>query len=89
MIFFVLYATGPATFIESNGAKYFYIAVFVYIGRRFAVASGNQINLALTISQAFVGIPECNFQGFKYLFIWFIGDALGVYIAAQFYNNIL
>lgn len=84
-----MHATGPFTFIESNGAKYFYIAVFVYIGRRFAVASGNQINLALTISQAFVGIPECDFQGFKHLFIWFVGDALGVYIAAQFYNNIL
>jgi hypothetical protein len=52
-----LYATGPVTWIENNGAKYFYIAVFVYIGRRFAAVSGNQINFALTISQAFVGIP--------------------------------
>lgn len=57
LIFFILYVTGPCSFIENNGAKYFYIAVFVYIGRRFAVVSGNQINLALTISQAFVGIP--------------------------------
>lgn len=57
LIFFVLYATGPFSFIENNGAKYFYISVFVYIGRRFAAVSGNQINLALTISQAFVGIP--------------------------------
>lgn len=57
LIFFVLYACGPFTFIENNGAKYFYIAVFVYIGRRFAVVSGNQINLALSLSQAFVGIP--------------------------------
>lgn len=89
LIFFVLLATGPFTFVESSGAKYFYIAVFVYIGRRFAVVSGNQINFALTLSQAFVGIPECDFQGFRYLFIWLIGDALGVYIGAQFYNLLL
>lgn len=61
LIFFVLYATGPYSFIENNGAKFFYISLFVYIGRKFAVASGNQINLALSISQAFVGIPICNF----------------------------
>ena len=89
LIFFVLYATGPVSFIENSGAKYFYIAIFVYIGRRFAAVSGNQINFALTISQAFVGIPECNYQGFKYLFIWLIGDALGVLVAAQFYAHIL
>ena len=89
LIFFVLYATGPFTFIENDGAKYFYISVFVYIGRRFAAVSGNQINLALTISQAFVGIPECNYRGFKFLFIWLIGDALGVIVAVKFYNIIV
>jgi glycerol uptake facilitator-like aquaporin len=89
LIFFVLYATGPISFIEENSAKYFYIAVFVYIGRRFAAVSGNQINFALTISQAFVGIPQCDYQGFKYLFIWFIGDGLGVLAAAKFYSGIL
>lgn len=51
--------------------------------------SGNQINLALTISQAFVGIPECNYQGFKYILVWLVGDSLGVYIGAYFYNNII
>jgi len=63
--------------------------LFVYIGRKFAVASGNQINLALTISQAFVGIPECNYGGFRYIWIWLIGDALGVILAAQYYNRLL
>lgn len=51
--------------------------------------SGNQINLALTISQAFVGIPLCDFQGFKYLFIWLIGDVLGVILATSLYNKIV
>lgn len=52
----ILYVTGPYTFITNNGAKFVYIAMFVYIGRKFAVSSGNQINLALTLSQAFVGL---------------------------------
>lgn len=85
----MLYATGPFTWIKNDGAKYVYISIFVYIGRRFACVSGNQINLALTISQAFVGIPLCNYLGFKYLFIWLIGDALGVIIAVQLYKNIV
>ena len=51
--------------------------------------SGNQINLALTISQAFVGIPECNYQGFKYFFIWVVGDAIGILIGVFFYKEVL
>ncbi len=89
LIFFILYATGPFSFITNNGAKYFFIAVFVYIGRRFAIISGNQINLALTISQAFIGFPLCDFKGFKYLYIWLIGDIAGVILATALYNGIV
>lgn len=60
LIFMILYCTGPYSFITNNGAKFFYIATFVYIGRKFAVSSSNQINIALSISQAFVGILECD-----------------------------
>lgn len=61
LIFLILSGTGPYSFITNNGAKYVYIAIFVYIGRKFACLSGNQINVALTISQAFVGMVDCNF----------------------------
>lgn len=60
-IFLILYATGPYSFIPNNGAKYLYISIFLYIGRKFAPSSSSQINPALTIAQALVGIPECNF----------------------------
>lgn len=89
MIFLILYATGPYSFIKNDGAKYVFIAIFVYIGRKFAVMSGNQINFALTVSQAFVGFYTCNFKGFLYLFVWLIGDIFGVILATALYNKIV
>ena len=89
LIFFILYGTVSYSFITNNGAKYFLIAIFVYIGRKFAVSSSNQINLALTFSQAFVGFFTCDFRGFKYLIAWIIGDIIGVLLAASLYINIV
>jgi glycerol uptake facilitator-like aquaporin len=89
LIFLILYVTGPYSFITNNGAKYCFIAVFIYIGRKFAVMSGNQINLALTLSQAFVGFSNCDFMGFKYFIVWVIGDVVGVVFATTLYNYVL
>jgi glycerol uptake facilitator-like aquaporin len=84
-----LYATGPYSFIQNNGAKYCLIAVFIYIGRKFAVMSGNQINLALTLSRAVMGFSNCDYQGFKYFGVWVIGDVLGVILATALYNYVV
>jgi glycerol uptake facilitator-like aquaporin len=89
LIFFILYGTGSYSFIQNNGAKYVYIAIFVYIGRKFAASSANQINLALTFSQAFVGLFECDFRGFKFLIAWIIGDMIGVLLAATLYIKLV
>lgn len=88
LIFFILYVTGPYSFIETSGGKFFFIAIFVYVGRRFAVMSGNQVNFALTIAQASIGIFECNFKGFQYLIVWLIGDIVGVLLATGLYNHV-
>jgi glycerol uptake facilitator-like aquaporin len=89
LIFMILYATGPFSFITNNGAKYVLIAVFIYIGRKFAIMSGNQINLALTLSQAFVGFSNCDFMGFKFYVVWIIGDVIGVLLATSLYNYVV
>lgn len=89
LIFFILYGTGPYSFIPTAGAKYFYIAVFVYIGRKFAASSGNQINIALTLSQAFVGMLRCNFTGFYYALAWLLGDLMGVILASLLYLKLV
>ena len=89
LIFLILYGTGPYSFISSDGAKYFYIAVFVYIGRKFAPVSENQINVALTFSRAVVGLIKCEFTGLHYLLAWVVGDLLGVIVATFLYLKLV
>ena len=89
LLFFILLICSKNNFIDNKFAQFVYIATFVYVGRKFATLSSSQINVAVTFSRALIGIPYCNFDGLKYIYIWIIGDFIGVIMAIILYSGLV
>jgi glycerol uptake facilitator-like aquaporin len=74
------------TFTTSDIETYCFTVVFVYLGRRFAVTSGNSINPVATLAAACAALIQCTFGPVQYFYLFFIGDLLGSMAGSFFYN---
>lgn len=86
----VLQVVGPNTiYTTKKFSRYIYIALQVYIGRRYAPTSGTALNACITLSRAVIGIWYADWEGLRYFLLWLIGDIIGCLLATFFYNEIL
>lgn len=70
----MLQIVGPNTiFLPTKLPRYIFIALAVYIARRFAPTSFTALNPMITLSRALIGIYHCDWEGLKYYPIWLIG----------------
>ena len=77
------------TFTTSDIETFSFICVYVFIGRRFAILSGNSINFVATFAAAVAAVIQCNFDSIGSLYLYLIGDFIGSCLGTWFYNNIL
>lgn len=77
------------TFTTSDIETYCFIVPFVYVGRRFAVLSGNSINMVATFACACAAVLQCSFGHFWHYYLYFLGDLMGSILGSYFYNWVL
>lgn len=57
LIILVLQVVGPNTiYTTKKFSRYIYIALMVYIGRKYAPTSGTALNACITLARAILGV---------------------------------
>jgi glycerol uptake facilitator-like aquaporin len=91
MVFFILEITNPnTTFIENEISGFLSIAFFFYLSIVLCPNTNSfVINFAITIGvNLFCTVYDGNADGWQWIWIYLLGDVLGVLIATLFYDRV-
>lgn len=90
MVVSVLKISGPNTNYNSGTIdKFAIVGVFAYLCGMFCPSSSASGNLGFVFGRSLLGLFFCNMDGFKYCWLWVVGDILGCVIAVQLYNCVI
>jgi glycerol uptake facilitator-like aquaporin len=90
MVFFILQITNPnTTFIENEISGFLSIAFFFYLSIVLCPKTNSfVINFAITIGvNLFCTVYDGNVDGWQWIWVYLLGDVLGVLIATLFYDR--
>jgi glycerol uptake facilitator-like aquaporin len=65
---------------------YGFVVVFVYVARKFAVCSGNNINPVANLACVIAAVFQCNFRAVLAFTLYLLGDFLGSCLGVVFFN---